>query len=298
MKNIMLSVVVIAALVTAGLGGTFAHFSDTEESLGNYLQTGSLDLQVNGWDDPDVPPKIWGTCIAPCKSRDFTIEVENMGQCEYPAYLWMHIKNVDCGEVPQEKTGGMPEPEDVTQNGGRFAQVDLPGIGVMGEDCTLGDHISIRIWYDEDDDGVQDNGEVQVHKISDIVCYNKLLGRLDPCQLRYLYIDVHLQDVDEDELLTFGGVDNDGDGLTDEDGRGCVGDTPGVDDDDDGMIDEDPALDGNYPDDDVDGGYFDGGDADVRNKCYDKWPTNALMKDYISFDILFTLSQEDPEPPF
>ena len=32
MKNILLSVVVVSALVVAGIGGTFAGFVDTEES--------------------------------------------------------------------------------------------------------------------------------------------------------------------------------------------------------------------------------------------------------------------------
>jgi predicted ribosomally synthesized peptide with SipW-like signal peptide len=295
MKNVVLSVVVICALAAGGLGGTFAHFSDTEESIDNYLEVGSLDLQVNGFDDPFVPPKIHAICMAPEKSRDFTIELENMGQCDYPAYLWMHIKNIQCGELPQHKTGGMPEPERVAQDGGRVDQVDVCGVGIIGEDCTLAEHISIKIWYDENDDGVQDLGEVQEHKIAELECINKFLGRLDPCQLRYLYIDVVVQDIDEDDILTFAGVDNDGDGLVDEDGRGCVGDTPGVDDDLDGLIDEDPAVDDDPTTPGVDeGGYFDGMDPDIQFKCWDKWPSNALMKDWMSFDILFSLSQMDP----
>jgi predicted ribosomally synthesized peptide with SipW-like signal peptide len=56
MKNIVLSVVVVAALMAAGIGGTLADFSDSEEEMGDVLQAGSLDLKVNGADDPDVLP--------------------------------------------------------------------------------------------------------------------------------------------------------------------------------------------------------------------------------------------------
>lgn len=296
MRNVLLSLTVVAVMVSGGLTGAFAHFSDTEESEGNYLQTGSMDLKVNGYDDPLVPPKIWALCMAPEKSRDFTIDLENVGQCEYPAYLFMHIKNVVCGEEPNKDGAPKPEPEVVAENGGRVDQVDVGGVGILGEDCTLGDHIGINLWYDEDDDGERDLNEEQSHKISDIVSLNKYLGRLDPCVgPRYLYVDVVLQDIDEDDILDFADVDNDGDGLVDEDGRGCVGDTPGVDDDNDGLVDEDPALDGNMDDGDaVDGGYFDEYDPDIRMKSWDDWPTNALQKDWISFDILFSLSQVDP----
>lgn len=115
---------------------------------------------------------------------------------------------------------------------------------------------------------------------------------------RQLRVRLHMPDIDEDDPalgLAFAGVDNDGDGLVDEDGRGCVGDTPGVDDDGDGKIDEDPALDGN--DAVLDGGYFDGNDPDIQMKSWDHWPTNAYQGDRCTFDMEFVLSQGGQEPP-
>ena len=43
MKSMFLSVVVICALVIAGVGGTLADFSDIETSPDNFFKTGALD---------------------------------------------------------------------------------------------------------------------------------------------------------------------------------------------------------------------------------------------------------------
>ena len=56
MKNILITAVVITTLALAGIGGTMADFSDSEEEMDDVLQAGSLDLKVNGEDDPDVLP--------------------------------------------------------------------------------------------------------------------------------------------------------------------------------------------------------------------------------------------------
>jgi len=51
-KKILISVMTVA--VVAGLigGGAFAYFNDTETSTGNTFSAGTLDLKVNGGDDP------------------------------------------------------------------------------------------------------------------------------------------------------------------------------------------------------------------------------------------------------
>ena len=311
MRNVLLSITVVAVLIAGGLSGTFAHFSDTEESTGNYLETGSLDLKVNGYDDPMVPPKIYAEHLAPCKSRDYTIDVENVGQCDAPAYLFMHIKNVECGEVPDKIGQDKPEPERVAEDGGWLDQMWVRGLGPYGENCELTEHILMSIQYDTDRSGNKTPADHrQEHKIADIECINKYIGRLDPCEGPVLiWVDVHLQDVSEDEIAIedndldgsvdedpVDGIDNDVDGWIDEDDVNQVGIT--YDNDGDGLVDEDPR---DGVDNDMDGltdedpaGYFDGDDPDVQQKSWNDWPTNALMKDWVSFDILFSLSQVDP----
>jgi len=46
MRHILASIVIIIAVASLATAGTIAHFSDTEESISNTLQTGSLDLQL------------------------------------------------------------------------------------------------------------------------------------------------------------------------------------------------------------------------------------------------------------
>ena len=91
MKSILLSVVVISALVVAGVGGTFAGFVDTEVSEGNLYQAGSLDLLVDGSNDPSSVFNV--TCGVPCTSADEWVEVENRGECT-GAMLYLHFKDV------------------------------------------------------------------------------------------------------------------------------------------------------------------------------------------------------------
>ena len=277
MKNVFLSVMVVTTLLAAGLGGTFAHFSDTEESKDNWIQTGSLDLKISDvqgieYDDlpygSGVPALIFATDLEPKISKDFTWNVHNAGQPEGdPCYLYMHVKEPICEDIPPHKDGILcpggkmqPEPEIVAEHGGWVDQVWVPGVGCcFGSDCELADHIDLTVWIDYDEDGdFEDDEIVYDGKLAGIVCTNWALGRLDKCQTKLMHAVVRLQNIDEDDLIAAG------------------------------IIPDGPAG--------GDGGYFDGTDPDVQKKCWDKWPTNALMKDKITFSILFSLV-DGPTPP-
>ena len=104
MKKIIglgIAVAVIIALVTTG---TFALFSDTEESTGNVFTAGTIDLKV-GDADPWTA-KVDGTLkdVKPCEVRWVTITLENVG--ENPMDVWKHI------EVTAVADGLHPESED------------------------------------------------------------------------------------------------------------------------------------------------------------------------------------------
>jgi hypothetical protein len=96
MKNIFLSVVVVATLIAAGVGGTFAGFVDTEVSEGNFVQAGISDLLVNGKNDP-IGPKLRFVHAAPCKSVDFWVDVYNWGECQ-GGDVYLHFKDIDSTE--------------------------------------------------------------------------------------------------------------------------------------------------------------------------------------------------------
>jgi len=102
MKNIFLSVVVVATLVAAGVGGTLADFSDIEVSEDNYFKTGSLDLTVsdyamNEYNGDEVPAFIQYEGAWPCSDKSYFIDLENWGQgTQYKPYAYIHFKNVVC----------------------------------------------------------------------------------------------------------------------------------------------------------------------------------------------------------
>jgi len=108
MKNIFLSVVVVAVLVAAGVGGTFADFSDIEISEDNHFATGALDLVVSnylGVEYPDDAPKFFMVQDAwPCCDKSVFLDLHNYGQgFQIDPYAYLHIKNLDCGWVMPKK---------------------------------------------------------------------------------------------------------------------------------------------------------------------------------------------------
>jgi predicted ribosomally synthesized peptide with SipW-like signal peptide len=157
MKSIFLSVVVICALAIAGIGGTLAGWSDTEEAADNAIVTGSLDLKVKGPEVGDVftDDMPWGLGIngilsidemQPDDVHEFTVTLRNDGQSKDqfgdtdPDYLYMMFKDLDCDNVNPIHGGyedtyhttpitqlEKPEPELVAEYGGWLAQVAIVG---------------------------------------------------------------------------------------------------------------------------------------------------------------------------
>ena len=202
MKNIFLSVVVISALAVAGISGTLADFSDSEEQLGDRLQAGSLDLLVNGENDPNVLP-VEFTGMVPDKAYDVTKTVANVGTIN--GWLYVHIKNAVCTEDNDKDLDGdgviepgmddKPEPEKVAEFGGRVGQTIVDG---LGERCDMEKHIKVQLYYDDvpvdlsayDKDG---NGEI---KLSELECESILIGQLLACgETHTLTMKVLIQDV-------------------------------------------------------------------------------------------------------
>ena len=99
MKTIILKVMVAVLVIGVAapmIGGTLATWSDSETSLDNYIETGSLDLKVNGRDDQPwgvgVGPSFWIEDGMPGVDYNSTVELWNAGTEDGTAYL--HIRNV------------------------------------------------------------------------------------------------------------------------------------------------------------------------------------------------------------
>jgi predicted ribosomally synthesized peptide with SipW-like signal peptide len=301
MRNVLLSIVVVATLLGGGLTGTFAHFSDTEEVFDNYVAAGSLDLTVSDFQGIEYQQLPWGEGIpalfvmddaVPGKDVSMHFDLHNAGQVA-KGTPYIHFKNVRCedivpnkfpiwvldGEKVPEGTPGAvakTEPEAVAEFGGYVGQVLVPGIGDI--ECFLSRWVEIERIVVTEEDGDEwtvpldaydtDPLSPGVIKLSELVCHNipllpmvptdGVLNYIAPCTKIFVDIDFLLEDIDEDALIAGG------------------------------LLAEpnDPPI--------GDGGYFDGTDPDIALKCWDKWPTNALQKDKLYWDMLFSLTQYDP----
>jgi predicted ribosomally synthesized peptide with SipW-like signal peptide len=112
---IALALIVVVSVTISLAGGTFATWSDSETSEGNYIETGSLDLLVAkcdaDWQNPgafkeDAP---YGVGLDPCfdnllSPRTYTCYslLWNAGCVDGEAYL--HIHNVSDSNGPADNT--------------------------------------------------------------------------------------------------------------------------------------------------------------------------------------------------
>jgi predicted ribosomally synthesized peptide with SipW-like signal peptide len=106
MKNVVLSIVVIATLVAAGIGGTLADFSDYEVSEDNYFEVGGMDLTVsdslgNEYNGANIPTfwqvtDGWPECS---KDRNFDLHNQGSNEQETPT-VYMHWKNLEQSFLP------------------------------------------------------------------------------------------------------------------------------------------------------------------------------------------------------
>jgi predicted ribosomally synthesized peptide with SipW-like signal peptide len=217
MKNLFLSIVVVCAIVVAGVGGTLAGFSDTEQSLNNVFEVGNMDLKVshNGieYNDPFVPAIVQAYLAWPCTSQDFLFDLHNVSDNPQSGNAYICFKNFNCYEVQTAKhPTGRPEPEEVAENGGMLANVATPGMGPWGQDCTLLDFVEIYLEFDLDGDGVMDPvlgnpiwggpGTVYVGDLWSGVtdeCLWIPLGQIPGCETRYGKISLHISNWSEEE---------------------------------------------------------------------------------------------------
>jgi hypothetical protein len=224
-RNLILAVVVIAALTIAGVGGTFATWADSEISSNNLIETGSLDLKVNGKDDmgafwgTGVGPKVSITHMIPCKVYGpFGVDLWNAGVCNISSEAYIHLKGFCCGNAPPKLIPGTntssgywdpywnaykPEPELVAEYGGKVNCVTVPGINVTGDDCSMMSHVYCWVML-EDIKPVIDasyNSTVCAFqgKLNEMYCKEIYLFDLMPCVERPIYLYFHLQQDSEED---------------------------------------------------------------------------------------------------
>jgi hypothetical protein len=309
-RNVILAVVAIAALALAGMGGLFADFSDIEISEDNYFQTGSLDLAVSNYlgvhYNGDNIPIMWEVSDAwPCCDKSVFFDLENVGQgFQVEPWLYVHFKNFDCywvqpkdystiwvdenGEIvdepanapgPGEPQGDLPdfpkpltEPEYVAELGGIAGEdedgnpVEVPGIGLCyGETCELPEHIGV-IYIAiagpyPDDEKPATSAEVPGAdwEVLDLSAYDANDDGVIKLN------ELECQEVELCQVPCNAGI--------------WVHISLHFQD-----FDEEDA----YAQDLIPTTYF---DEDYPEAKWDHWPTNAIQKDLVQFDIAFELLQ-------
>ena len=222
-RSVILAVVVVVALALAGTRGGFATWSDSETSMGNVIRTGSLDLKVNGADDAPwgagVPTKVQIECMVPSRMYGpYEVELWHAGQCDTPAAAYIHFKDMCCSNIlpkvnpypnggseywaPNRTTGYVcpetgdlkPEPELVAEFGGKVDCREVPGVGTIGDTCSMKSSVEITV---TDEAGNVIIGPVLIGDLEGEEFY---LFDLEPCNARTIYLYFSLHQFSEEEF--------------------------------------------------------------------------------------------------
>jgi hypothetical protein len=163
MRNIILCLVVVIALVGGTLAGTFAGYVDTEESQGNFVQAGISDLLINGMNDPAVPAKIQMDHLIPGKSNDFWADAYNWGKCQ-GGDLYLHFKDVTSVEAGTK-----------THNGVNYV---YDGVTILGGDIP--DGYRVATGNDPQGAGVWSSEPEKIAEVGGGYIANTLIATNDP----------------------------------------------------------------------------------------------------------------------
>ena len=117
------SLLVLTSLAVALTGSTTAFFSDTEISPNNQFTAGSVDLTVNGQDNPAAQ-----VSLADLKPDDQASYSAQLRVSNNPSRLFLHINNLTTGQ------GQQTEPEEIEENGTPKHDLD--------------NYLTYQLWFD------------------------------------------------------------------------------------------------------------------------------------------------------
>jgi len=200
MRGPLVSLLVVG-LVSVMLATGMAHFVDTELSEGNIFEAGTLDLRVDGKDDP-LGVLFTISNVKPSKTYNVEIELQNCGTVDGIAYI--HPKDYENIEDVPGAGKASSEAELVAEEGGLVSSVWIPPENAMGTDyAAMGEHTTLTIYK------VGDNGLVAVisGKVRDLMTKEFKLGLLRAGETMTIVLEFHLQQIEGPH------VDYDSDGV-------------------------------------------------------------------------------------
>ena len=268
MKRILISLMIIGIVTTVIGVGLSADYSDTEMSRGNTIETGSLDLVVTyegeEFEDPNVPTMLSETGIMPeCTDKTFEFDLHNKGEASQEGgHAYLHFKNLECYGI--EKT----EPELVAET----------GLNATGDEVPVGEK--------------EDGSPVYVAGIGE---YG------ENCELSKhirvsIFVDPDAEGPAPMEEIDLSGYDENEDGHIKLDELVCyqiyLGPLPAGA----SMDVQVHMVLQDIPEEYFGLNYFD--ETIPAEAKWNDWPTNALQKDGVYFDVAFELLQfQAIEPP-
>lgn len=146
MKKALSSLLVIGVIGATAVGLSSAFFSDTETSSGNTFTAGTLDLTV---DSEDNPPAL--IIVSDLKPGDDVFKDKILKVIDNPAFVWMHIKDLDNDQGVATEPEGVDEtllggPKSDIQNYLTYdLSVDAEVIIDFDDDILLPDAVSCWI---------------------------------------------------------------------------------------------------------------------------------------------------------
>lgn len=219
MKQVLLALITIIAVASLATLGTFAHFSDTETSPDNVLETGSLDLQLADWDegftdDPlyDSVTQTWyylGSYppgMSPGDSLEAAVYLTNVGSLTgdrldiYCVIVNTELDDYDVfpseHDAEQAKVGGRDDDDDGLVDEDPLDGADNDGDGLIDEDLGFKDVVPLEPGYgifDKDKVMIINDMEYQNSPPSPIVIVSNNGTSWDP---------TYMADVDNDGKIT------------------------------------------------------------------------------------------------
>ena len=153
-KSVLGSVLVIGIVAAMMTAGTQSWYSDTETSVGNTFTAGTLDLTVNGGDDP-ITCLFSADNMAPGHTYNAgTITLRNNGSI--PGRLTVKVSN------PVSHENGLMEPE-ITDGDLPGVEIDPTGYDANAGDGELWDECAMKLYFDMNSDGIMQWNEPLIY---------------------------------------------------------------------------------------------------------------------------------------